>query len=537
RRRGQAGPAGRRVPLRRHRLGGDRRAGDEAGRARGDILGGLRRRQGERAAGGGAGGEAFRHRTLRADDLAARPDRPAAAPGGDARCAALAALGRGVAPARRACRTRHAGGPDGRGRRRGARRLSPARRGALRLGVPGRADGIGAARAADGLFAAPARGGGEPADRGLARAQPALERRPDARRAQSPFDLVRARFIAPGRHFRRPGGERAAPGAVFRADELAARQSARALGPDGHGRLGRGARAVSRPSPGGVRLVASGRAAGARHVDQVDPAPRAFAPGAAARAQPAEGRMAARRHAARRIPRAGARPSHRARVADARLLRTQGPRSRARRARQGTQGKRRAPVDAPEPGNLAPDAVGRARLNRKLAWKLNRLRRMSPAEVAYRVSRAIQARAERARLARNGAATPAADLGLRPAPWIHADAMVEAQPYLAAADRIVQGKLDLFALRGVDLGSPPRWNRDPKTGIEAPLEFGKLLDYRDADVARDIKYLWEPNRHLHLVTLAQAHALSSRKVYLETLQEHLDSWFLACPYGWGPNWS
>jgi hypothetical protein len=162
---------------------------------------------------------------------------------------------------------------------------------------------------------------------------------------------------------------------------------------------------------------------------------------------------------------------------------------------------------------------------------------MSPAEVGYRVIRAVQARTERARLARNGTAAPAPDLGLRPAPWVHADAKVEAQPYLAAADRIVQGKLDVFALRGVDIGSPPRWNRDPKTGIEAPLEFGKLLDYRDADVVGDIKYLWEPNRHLHLVTLAQAHALTGRKIYLETLQEHLDSWFLACPYGWGPNWS
>ncbi|MEA3195206.1 MAG: hypothetical protein QOD26_3539 [Betaproteobacteria bacterium] len=194
-------------------------------------------------------------------------------------------------------------------------------------------------------------------------------------------------------------------------------------------------------------------------------------------------------------------------------------------------------MDASEPGNLAPDAIGRARLNRKLAWTLNRLRRMSPAEVGYRVIRAVQARAERARLAKNGAATPAPDLGLRPAPWVHADARVEAQPYLAAADRIVQGKLDIFALRGVDIGSPPRWNRDPKTGIEAPLEFGKLLDYRDADVVGDIKYLWEPNRHLHLVTLAQAHALTGRKIYLETLQEHLDSWFLACPYGYGPNWA
>ena len=58
---------------------------------------------------------------------------------------------------------------------------------------------------------------------------------------------------------------------------------------------------------------------------------------------------------------------------------------------------------------------------------------------------------------------------------------------------------------------PPRWNRDPKTGIEAPLAFGKLLDYRDPDVVGDIKYLWEPNRHLHLVTLAQGYALTGKQ--------------------------
>ena len=67
--------------------------------------------------------------------------------------------------------------------------------------------------------------------------------------------------------------------------------------------------------------------------------------------------------------------------------------------------------------------------------------------------------------------------------------------------------------------------------------FGKLLDYRNPDVVGDIKYLWEPNRHLHLVTLAQGYALSGKKAYFDTIAEHLDSWFLACPYGYGPNWS
>jgi hypothetical protein len=55
-------------------------------------------------------------------------------------------------------------------------------------------------------------------------------------------------------------------------------------------------------------------------------------------------------------------------------------------------------------------------------------------------------------------------------------------------------------------------------------------------VVGDIKYVWEPNRHLHLVTLAQAFSLTREKKYVDVLQEHLDSWFLACPYGYGPNW-
>ena len=103
---------------------------------------------------------------------------------------------------------------------------------------------------------------------------------------------------------------------------------------------------------------------------------------------------------------------------------------------------------------------------------------------------------------------------------------------LAAAERIRRRRSTSSRCAACDLGSPPRWNRDPKTGIEAPLVFGKTLDYRDPDVVGDIKYLWEPNRHLQLVTLAQAYALTGKAKYFEELAEQLDSWFVACPYGW-----
>jgi hypothetical protein len=161
---------------------------------------------------------------------------------------------------------------------------------------------------------------------------------------------------------------------------------------------------------------------------------------------------------------------------------------------------------------------------------------MTPVEMAHRALRLMQARAESSGLLR-APAMPAPELSVAAQPWVHRDAGIAPAPYAAAARRIADGRLDVFSLAELDLGTPPRWNRDPKTGIEGPLAFGKLLDYRDPDLVGDIKYLWEPNRHLHLVTLAQAYALSGKRQFYDALAEQLDSWFIACPYGRGPNWS
>ena len=192
-------------------------------------------------------------------------------------------------------------------------------------------------------------------------------------------------------------------------------------------------------------------------------------------------------------------------------------------------------MGAAEPGNLAPAVRLKSFAPAGLAWKLNRLRCMSAAEIGHRVVKAAATHAERLGFVR--CVVPAADLTWKASPWIHADARVNPAAILEAADRAIAGRFDVFALEDVDLGTPPRWNRDPKTGIEAPLAFGKQLDYRDASRVGDCKYLWEPNRHLHLVTLAQAFALSAQRRYADALREHLDSWIAACPFRMGANWS
>lgn len=172
----------------------------------------------------------------------------------------------------------------------------------------------------------------------------------------------------------------------------------------------------------------------------------------------------------------------------------------------------------------------------KLSWKLNRLRAMGAPEVAHRVRDALQQRLQARGVGMAHAPAPVAPPALRfGQPWLGRP--FDAAPHLAAAERILAGRFDVFALRDVALGFPPEWNRDPKTGTLAPLGFGKLLNYRDEAVVGDIKCLWEPNRHLCISDLAMAYALSGELRYAHGVQALLESWWQQCPYPLGPNWS
>lgn len=187
--------------------------------------------------------------------------------------------------------------------------------------------------------------------------------------------------------------------------------------------------------------------------------------------------------------------------------------------------KAESPLSFFKPEHQAPSAL----------WYWNRLRCMSAPEIGYRLRQRLSARLQQYGL---GAAlsVPAPDVSVVGAAFVSVQPSLVGEKYVAAADRILSGRLRIFDLEH-DSGDTPDWNRDPKTGRRAPLVFGKTLDYRDETVVGDIKYLWEPNRHLHLVTVAQAFRLTGERRYLEGLRQLLDSWFEQCPYLLGPNWT
>jgi alkylhydroperoxidase family enzyme len=179
-------------------------------------------------------------------------------------------------------------------------------------------------------------------------------------------------------------------------------------------------------------------------------------------------------------------------------------------------------------------AVPTSRKRARLKWVLNRLKAMSAPEVGFRIREKIQAGMERAGI---GLARPSVPSGRCGRPWVaELPRGFDVGRYVSAADAILEGSFDVLALRGAQLGFPPRWNVDPKTGVEAPLTFGKALDYRDRKIAGDVKYLWEINRHLELVTLAQAWYLTADERYAQGCRTLLDSWFAQCPYPRGVNW-
>ena len=170
-----------------------------------------------------------------------------------------------------------------------------------------------------------------------------------------------------------------------------------------------------------------------------------------------------------------------------------------------------------------------------LRWKLDRVRAMSAAEITYRTGLEFRTWVERAGLRRMRVPVPRGRAGR---PWVHPlPSGFDISRYTRAADRVLAGTFTIFALHDAELGFPPNWNTDPLTGVAAPMIYGRSIDYRDTRLVGNIKYLWEPNRHLELVALAQAWHLTREPRYLDGFRTLLESWFEQCPYPSGPNWT
>ena len=170
----------------------------------------------------------------------------------------------------------------------------------------------------------------------------------------------------------------------------------------------------------------------------------------------------------------------------------------------------------------------------RVGWYWNRLRCMSVSEMVERAGTSATQAVERYR---PPISVPSPRLDKPGARWLPREVPEPGRTVLQRADEVLSGQWRIFARGAVSLGFPPEWNRNPDNAALLPMTYGKLMSFRDITVTGDIKYLWEPNRHLELVTLAQAWQISGERRYLDAIGSLLESWFLQCPYLQGPNWA
>ena len=96
-----------------------------------------------------------------------------------------------------------------------------------------------------------------------------------------------------------------------------------------------------------------------------------------------------------------------------------------------------------------------------------------------------------------------------------------------------------FPIFGEEIETGPhiRWRRDYARGLETGLNYFRRIPYLDVARAGDHKFIWELNRHQHLVLLAQAYWFTGDATNLTEIQAQLESWFAQNPYGRGINWT
>ena len=175
----------------------------------------------------------------------------------------------------------------------------------------------------------------------------------------------------------------------------------------------------------------------------------------------------------------------------------------------------------------------------RLVWLYRRLSRITPAEIPYRVLSVLRTLAQGKGWLDASQPVAQADNARFGKPWVKRPATeyIDTPLLSAAAKRYLNTGFPVFTITVPLNNGLPHWNQDPKTGIIIEKKFGLDIDFRHIGGGVDIKYLWELNRHIEWVHIAQAYASSDDIQYLNALSRLLDNWLSECPYPLGANWS
>jgi hypothetical protein len=107
---------------------------------------------------------------------------------------------------------------------------------------------------------------------------------------------------------------------------------------------------------------------------------------------------------------------------------------------------------------------------------------------------------------------------------------------LAAAQEIMAHRFPLLGTT-IDTGLKIDWRRDYAHQKTSAAKYFRLVPYLNFDAVGDHKFVWELNRHQHLVLLAQAFLLTGEREYSNEIWAQLESWLAQNPFQRGINWA
>jgi hypothetical protein len=89
----------------------------------------------------------------------------------------------------------------------------------------------------------------------------------------------------------------------------------------------------------------------------------------------------------------------------------------------------------------------------------------------------------------------------------------------------------------VNTGERIDWRRDYAFGVTSPAQYFRLVPYMDCSRVGNYRWVWELNRHQHLVLLSQAYQLDGDPKYVRETMFQLESWVVDNPFLRGINWT
>lgn len=120
--------------------------------------------------------------------------------------------------------------------------------------------------------------------------------------------------------------------------------------------------------------------------------------------------------------------------------------------------------------------------------------------------------------------------------WYKKKYVKELAAVLERANELCDHVIPIFGRRFNFTPTIP-WHRDPITHNEWPQIYYAAIDLKDGNTIGGVKWVWELNRHQHLVTLGKAFSITGEERYAQEVCSQICHWIKTNPPLIGVNWA